>query len=225
MHFDTYEELSKYDDCKYAFEVNRSVSMLTSRIESLNTVGGMLWPEAVPDNFKGFPLSRYEWLTVSADVFLARYISVVDCALILINDVFESGLSPQECSAANLKRRGVKLAVLDLVKEMIRDQGALRHERNRRFHHGVERGFSSHDQMFRIASLFEHRFGGSVDMKGLSLPVQRLFHEGIVELQREFNSVMRKVVKQLSRLYDLLRPEFEGRFLPKFRPGPNRPGR
>jgi hypothetical protein len=42
-------------------------------------VGAMLWTTKVPKNFKEFPISRYEWLTVSADVFLARYISVVDC--------------------------------------------------------------------------------------------------------------------------------------------------
>lgn len=94
MHFDTYEELSKYDDCKYASDVNYSLSTLTRRVESLNMIGGMLWPEGMPDNFKGFPVSRYEWLTLSADVFLTHYISVVDCALILINDIFECGLPP-----------------------------------------------------------------------------------------------------------------------------------
>src|SRR5262249_38043950 len=161
-----------------------------------------------------------EWLSVSADVFLARYVSVVDCALILANDVFECGLSPQECSATNLKKNGVRGPILDLVKGMIGDQGTLRLERNRRFHHGSERGFSSDDQMFRMASLFEHRLRGSVDDKGRPLPVQRFFREGLIELQREFNGVMRKLVKQLDRLYDLLYPEFESRFSPKFKTGP-----
>lgn len=220
MHFDTYEELSKHADCKYAFDVNYVLSMLTRRVESLNMVGGMLWPENMPANFKDFPLSRYEWLGVSADVFLGRYVSVADCAALLVNEVVECGLKPQACTVANLEKKGAPAAIVSLLKEMIDDQGALRQERNGRFHHGSERGFSSDDQMFRTASLFEHRSNGAMGMNGRPLPVERYFREGLVELQREFNGVMRKVVKQLDRLYDMLSPEFEGRFSPRFRVGP-----
>lgn len=220
MHFDSYEELSKHADCKYAFDVNESLSALTRRVESLNMVGGVIWPEGMPRNFKGFPVSRYEWLNVSADVFLGRYISVADCALILINDVFECGLSPRACTRPNLQKQGVSEAILAVVSEMIGDQGELRDERNGRFHHGSERGFSSDDQMFWLASLFEHRYHGAKGPNGRPLPVQRYFREGLVELQREFNVAMRIVVKHLDRLYDKLSPEFEARFSPKFREGP-----
>lgn len=220
VHFETYEELSKNADCKYAFDVNYSLSMLTRRVESLNMVGGMIWPEGMPENFTEFPVSRHEWLNVSADVFLGRYISVIDCALILINDVFECGLTAQACTTANLKKKGVPPAVLDVVAEMVGDQGALRQERNGRFHHGSERGFSSDDQTFRTAALLEHRFNGMADIKGRPPPVQRYFREGLVELQREFNVVMRKAVRQLDRLYEQLGHEFEGRFSSKFRVGP-----
>jgi hypothetical protein len=82
LHFESYEELSKHSDCKSAYDINHVLSTLTRRVESLNIVGAMLWPTKVPMNFKEFPISRYEWLTVSADVFLARYISVVDSAMI-----------------------------------------------------------------------------------------------------------------------------------------------
>src|SRR5271166_790540 len=219
MHFDSYEELARHADCKYAFDVNYVLSMLTQRVESLNVVGGMLWPDPLPDDFKNFPVSRYEWLNISADVFLGRYISVVDCALILINDVFECGLTPQACTVVNLQKKGMPTTVLYLINEMIEDQGTLRQERNGRFHHGAERGFSSNDQMFRIAALFEHRSQAMVDERSRPLPVRRLFREGLVELQREFNAVMRQVVRRLDRLYDLLHPEFEQRFSPKFKVG------
>ncbi|KUM26878.1 hypothetical protein AU467_19305 [Mesorhizobium loti] len=220
MHFDTYDELSKHADCKYAYDVNDVLSALTRRTESLNMVGGMLWPTNTPKNFKEFPVSRYEWLTVTADVFLVRYISVVDCAMILVNEVFECGLSFEACTMQNLKRRPIPQKVLIHLGEMISDQGLLRKERNSRFHHGSERGFSSDDQMFWIGALFEHRYKEAVGQNGRPLPIERLFREGLVELQREFNGVMRKVVKQLNRLYDMLEPEFESRFSPKFRAGP-----
>jgi len=125
LHFDTYEELAKHSDCKYAFRVNHFLSLLTRRVESLNMVGGMLWPENLPADFKSFPLSRYEWLTVSADVFLMRFISVVDCVMILINEVFECELDERDCTAAKLKKAGVPKPFLDLLEQTIVDQGTL----------------------------------------------------------------------------------------------------
>lgn len=220
MHFETYEDLSKHADCKYAYDVNFTLSMLIRRVESLNMVGHLLWPNNMPKNFKRFPVSRYEWLIVSADAFLARYISVVDCALILMNEVFECGLTLQSCTIQNLRRKPIPPKVLTRLGEMIDDQGLLRSERNSRFHHGFERRFSSDDQIFRTAALFEHRFNGVVGPNGRNIPIERLFREGLVELQREFNSVMRKVVRQLNRLYDMLHAEFECRFSPRFKAGP-----
>ncbi|NDV87738.1 hypothetical protein GTW51_13610 [Aurantimonas aggregata] len=219
LHFETYDELSKHDDCKYAYDVNQVLSMLTRRVESLNMVGGMLWPSSMPDSFKQFPVSRYEWLTICADVFLARYVSVVDCAMILVSQVFECTLAFEACTAQNLKKKSIPGELLAHLVAMIDDQGDLRHERNRRFHHGLERRFSSDDQVFLVASLFEHRFSGAVGPNGRALPVERLYREGLVELQREFNAAMKKLVRQLNWLYDALHPEFDRRFSPKFRAG------
>jgi len=216
LHFETYEDLAKHADCKYAYDVNYALANLTRRVESLNMVGSMLWPTNMPKKFAKFPVSRYEWLTVSADVFLARYISVVDCALILVSEVFEYGLSPEACTMGNLKKSPVPPAVLNHLRKLIDDQGLLRNERNRRFHHGSEREFSSDDQMLRTGALFEHQSSGIVGPNGRPIPTERLFREGLIELQREFNGVTRTLIKQLDRLYDMLIPEFEGRFSPKF---------
>lgn len=220
MHFDSYDDLAKHADCKYACDVNYALSMLTRRVESLNMVGGMLWPIRMPENPKELPVSRYEWLTVSADVFLMRYISVVDCAIILVNEVLECGISIEACTLSRLKRKPVPQPILDHLGMMIDRQGHLRKERNRRIHHGAERGFSSDDEMFRTGALSEHRSAGARGPNGRPLPVNRLFREGLVELQREFNSAMRTAVKQLDCLYEMLHPEFEDRFSPKFRAGP-----
>jgi hypothetical protein len=124
-HFDSYEELARHPDCKYAFHVNHTLSSLSCRVESLNLVGGMLWPERLPKDFKDFPVSRYEWLTIAADVFLMRFISVVDCALILANDVYETGLAPQKCSIDQLGKAGVPSKTLSALEEMRKDQGVV----------------------------------------------------------------------------------------------------
>lgn len=220
MHFDSYDELAEHPDCKYAFRVSHFMSALTRRVESLNMVGDMLWPENLPESFKRFPLSRYEWLTVSADVFLMRFVSIVDCVMILINEVFECGLEAKDSTPSKLKKAGVPKPFLHFLDEMIADQGTLRHERNGRVHHGAERGFSTDDQMFKIGSTFERRDNGALGWNGRPLPVNRLFREGLVELQREFNVMMRKLVRRLNELYDMLEPEFEATFEPRFRAGP-----
>jgi hypothetical protein len=217
LHFETYEQLARYPDCKYAFDANLEISSLVRRVESLNLAGNLLWPEPLPSEFKDFPVSRYEWLTVAADVFLMRYVSVVDCAMLLVNSVFELGLDRRQCSIAKLRKEGVPEEVLQILEEMIRDQGDLRKERNARFHHGAERGFTADDQTFRITALIEHRWGGvgGEDGFGRKLNMKRMFKEGLVEVQREFNRVTRRLVLQLDRLYDQLWPTFEARFGPR----------
>jgi hypothetical protein len=93
----------------------------------------------------------------------------------------------------------------------------LRNERNSRFHHGAERDFSSDGQMFRMASMYEHRFNGVASSNGQPIPVEQLFREGLFELQTDFNGVMKKVVTQIDRLYDMLFLRFESRFSTKLR--------
>jgi hypothetical protein len=227
-HFDSYEDLARHADCKYAFDVNAELSKLVRRVESLNLVGKMLWPDSVPGNFKEFPVSRYEWLSVAADVFLMRYISVVDCAILLANEIFELSLEHRKCTIQNMKKGGVPQKVLSLLGELQTDQGALRDERNARFHHGIERGFTRDDLTFRIAADLEHISGGICghDQDGRRINVERSFREGLVELQSEFNQATRKLVQQLDRLYDQFGTEFEARFVPRFRSGafgPERP--
>ena len=43
MHFETFDELSQYPDCLYAFNVNFWTTMLVQRVESLNRAGDMIW--------------------------------------------------------------------------------------------------------------------------------------------------------------------------------------
>lgn len=60
LNFDSWDEVNEYPDCKYALETNEFVHALTSRVESLNLVGDLLWPEPIPKSFRDFPVSRYE---------------------------------------------------------------------------------------------------------------------------------------------------------------------
>lgn len=218
LHFETYEELAQHADCKYALDANYALSNLTRRVETLNLVGDLLWPRAMPENFRDFPISRYQWLTVSADVFLMRYVSVVDCAMLLVNTIYEAGLDTKDCTLRNLMKH-VPAQITAILRDMHDEQGSLRAERNARIHHGEERGFTQDDQTFRLASLFEHRTGDArgFDRFGRKINLERSFQEGLVELQRDFNRTTRRLVRQLDRLYDELWGEFNSRFSPRYR--------
>lgn len=218
-HFDSYEELARHHDCSYAFHVNQTLRILTRRVESLNLVGGMLWPERLPMNFKDFPVSRHEWLMIAADVFLMRFISVVDCALNLANDVYETGLAPHKSSIDQLRRAGVPSKTLSALEEMRKGQGDLRPERNARFHHGVERAFTDDSDTFETAARYEQWGNGLVgrDQHGRRINVERQFREGLVELQREFNAATRKLAHHLDAFYNIMGIEFENRFTPRIR--------
>lgn len=216
MHFDSYDELARYPDCKYAIDTNYWLTGLARRVESLNMVGDMLWLDPVPRNFRDLALTRYQWLTVTTDVFLTRYISVIDCALLLVNEVYRLRLEPRKCTLQKLKKIGLPDAVADHLELMLDEQETLRNERNSRVHHGEEREFTDDDQTFKTASLFNDKFHGmrGTDRYGRRINVDRSFKEGLVSIQRDFNRSTRLLKKQLDNLYDLLWEEFEDHFAP-----------
>jgi hypothetical protein len=217
LHFDSYEALANYSDCKYACDVNGALTRVVTRVESLNLAGNMLWPEPLPPDLGSFPISRYEWLTVAADVFLMRYISVVDCALLLVNEIFEFQLEPRACTLRNLRTKGISPNVNRILTEMFRKQASLRAERNARFHHGVERLFTRDDTTFKIAAIFENRLKGisGTDRFDRKINPEGMLKEGLIGLQRDFNRSAASLVRQLARLYDELWREFEEHFGPK----------
>jgi Cthe_2314-like HEPN len=214
MNFDSYDELAQYTDCKFAIDTNYWLTGLVRRVESLNMVGDMLWLDPVPRNFLDLALTRYQWLTVITDIFLTRYISVIDCALLLVNEVYRLGLEPKKCTLQNLKKRGLPSAVADHLQLMLDEQEVLRNERNSRVHHGEERYFTDDDETFKTASLFNDKFHGmkGTDRYGRRINVDRSFKEGLVSIQRDFNGSTRLLKNQLDNLYDLLREEFEDNF-------------
>ncbi|MEM6890637.1 MAG: hypothetical protein AAF636_21265 [Pseudomonadota bacterium] len=217
MHFDTYEDLAKHPDCKYAFDTNSYLKALTYRVESLNMVGGMLWPDPVPKSFNEFPVSRYEWLVVATDVFLMRYNSVIDCALQLSNQILELGLPVKECRLKHMKPL-ISADLSDHLRAMLKAQEDLRSERNIRIHEGQERAFTDDDFTFKLASLWTDGGPGMTghDRYGRKINIDRSFKEGLVTLQRDFNRSTRLLIKQLDQFYDLIWDEFEDRFRPRF---------
>lgn len=219
LNFESYEELSKYADCRYVFHCGMSMRSLVRRVESLNLVGDLIWVDPSDWDAGQKPVDRYAWLNVAADVFLMRIISVFDCVLLFANDVFESGLEARQCTIRRLTKEGVPAELIELLEALRDDHEALRNERNSRVHQGWERTYSSCDETFRIAASFERIGKGlkGTDSVGKRINSKRYMREGLVELQRDHNTSLRKLEKRLCEIYDHLLPEFEVRFREKFR--------
>lgn len=215
-HFNSYEDFSKHRDCVYAYDVFDFVTNLTSRVESLNLVGDMLWIEDIPKDFKHMPVSRYQWLTIAADVFLMRYVSVVDCLLLLVNSVFELNLSPEKCTRHAISSKINNVDIRLLLDGIYLIQSELRMERNQRLHHGKERCFTQDDTTFETASHFNDKIHEMVgnDKFGRPIDVDKFFREGLVNLQRDFNVSTKALNSQLGKIYDALYIEFFRRFDP-----------
>lgn len=219
LGFESWEQAQEFPDAVYALEVGGRMDHLMQRVESLNVVGEMLWTRRLPRKFKRFPISRYEWLNTIADVFLMRLVSVSDCACLLVNEVYQAGVKPRGCTPGALKKAGVPAEVIDALNAISAGHHALRDERNHRFHHGWERGFSDDDRTFRVTSLAEHRYAGmtGTDGQGHPIDVERYFRDGREELRAEFSPAVKALERDLTTLYDLLEDRFERTFSPLFR--------
>lgn len=211
LNFDSYDELAKFPDIKYAIDTLGRVEALTTRVESLNLAGDLLWPDPIPQDFKKLPMTRYEWLTIAADLFIVRHVSVFDCALLLINQVLQLGLIDRDCTYQKLSKKGLPSDLNDHLKAMLDEQSDIRAERNSRIHHGRERVFTDDDVTFKTASRFDMI---GTDYYGRPINVEISFKEGLVWLQKDFNRHTKVLQSQLDILYDLLVDEFEGRFGP-----------
>lgn len=218
-HFETYEEMARHPDCVYALNVNRVLSSLTRRVESLNHVANMLWLDNKFVQQPSLPVTRYEWLNVCADTFLMRYVSLFDCALLLTNEVLEIKLRPQVCTIRNMKKEGAPPKLIAVLQDLDVAVTELRNERNERFHRGWEREHTTDDVSFKASTMHETR-GMRItgfDQFGRALDQEKFFREGLVNLQRDFKKHTGHYVKKLDRLYNQLEPEFECRFSPKYR--------
>lgn len=216
LSFDSYEELAKFPDCKYAIDTGEWVRNLAGRMETLNLAGDLIWPEPMPRSFKEMPVSRYQWLTVAKDVFLVRFVSVIDCAILLVNQVFQLGLSSRSCTIERIAKTALPNAVIEQLQAMFDRQESMRVERNARIHHGYEGDFTDDDRTFKVASLWNDRGHGMIgtDMFGRKIDVDVFFRAGLVGLQKSFNEQVIRLEMQLDDLYDILEDEFEDRFAP-----------
>jgi len=178
----------------------------------------MIWLEKDTIENYNLPISKYQWVNMVADVFLMRINSVFDCAFILTNEIFEKNLNPKKCNLKNLTKAEVRENVIEALEEIENGQQMLKVERNVRFHRGEERAFSSDNQSFRFAALFESRGRPTKgkDRNNRTINTNRYFREALVQLQKDFNLANRKLEKNLDKLYDLLSEEFDDRFHIKF---------
>jgi len=216
LNFDSYEEVSKYPDAKYALDVNDRTSLLTRRVESLNHIGDLLWPsKPLPLNL--LPVSSYEYCNLIQDTFLMRIISVLDCCCLLLVEVLELDIPPRRTNVASIRKLAPENLCCVKLEKLSNLQNDLRTERNVRFHRAEEEALTDDDEIFKMAALFSHRGWPSegTDCHGRKINLDRYYGLAINHLRSKFNPNAKKLVKALDSFYSPLHDEFERRFRTK----------
>jgi hypothetical protein len=216
LNFDSYEDVSKYPDAKYALDVNDRTSLLTRRVESLNHIGDLLWPSK-PLSLNLLPVSRYEYCNIIQDTFLMRIISVLDCCCLLLAEVLELDIPARRANVANIRKLAPENLCCVKLEKLSDLQNELRTERNFRFHRAEEEALTDDDEVFKIAALFSHRGwpSGGTDHRGRKIDLDKYYRLAISQLRSKFNPNVKKLVKALDSFYSPLQGEFENRFRAK----------
>lgn len=153
-----YDELQRIaPDRAYVVDVERRLSRLVERCESINTVLKFLAFEKLPLATSDGHISRIEWLRTCLDSALVRLTSIRDCSLLLVADVMEFGLNPRHVTpGAVLKHRDLAAnpLVTKRVAALIAQGPAIRDERDRHVHRAEERRLGR-DAYFRAAATME----------------------------------------------------------------------
>jgi hypothetical protein len=217
MYFRDYKEAAKYPDVKYVLDVNERTTLLTRRLESLNHVGALLWPQP-PIPIDALPISTYDFCNLVQDAFLMRTISILDCCCLLAVEVLELDVKPRQANIEQIKKLSRKHTCCDKLLELSDLQINLRTERNLRFHRGEEEALTDDDITFQTMARFKHmhRMTGT-DRHGRKTSLRRLYREAIEGLRKKFCLNTKLVSNSTNNFFDTMADEFERRLRPKFR--------
>jgi hypothetical protein len=217
MHFESYEQAFQHPDAKYALEVNDRTSLLVRRVESLNHIGELLWPEE-PPRIDDLPMSAYEFCNFIQDVFLMRIISILDCCCLLAVEVVELGISPRHANIDRIRKEAGDHPCCETLQKISNVQADLRTERNVRFHRAEEEPLTDDDMTFKTAALYAHRGPGITgkDLLGREIDLKRFYSDAIIGLQKKFDTNVKDLLVVLDDFYDALLVEFNKRFQSKF---------
>lgn len=218
MHFQSYAEAMAFDDVKYVLDVNRRVSLLAERVESLNGVGDFLWPKT-RGSIGSLPASAYDYCSVVQDAFLMRMISILDCCCLLTCSVLELPLDPRDASVSKIRKLSFDHESCDKLESLWHSQSELRLERNVRFHRGEESQLTQDDLIFKVAARFASLRMPLVgkDASGQVIDVDRSYSSAIGGLRQKFRRNVKALSASLDDIYSSLHHEFEERFRTKCR--------
>ncbi|HZS56608.1 MAG TPA: hypothetical protein VFA65_19540 [Bryobacteraceae bacterium] len=218
MYFESYDEVIKYSDAKYVLGVNERTTLLARRVESLNHVGDLLWPEP-PIQIETLPISAYDFCNLIQDAFLMRTISILDCCCLLAVEVLELNIKPRDAKIEKIKNLSANHPCCAKLQALSDLQQDLRTERNVRFHRGEEETLTDDDTTFQMVARFKYIGQGmkGTDRHGREINLKRSYDEAINRLRKKFRVNIKGLSSSLDDFYDELSREFEKRFRIKFR--------
>ncbi len=217
LNFHTADEVEKYPDAAYALKTNERLSLLVRRVESLNHIGDLLWPET-PIEIEKLSLSAYDYCNLIQDAFLMRIISIIDCCCLLAVEVLKLSIKPRQANIERIRLASQNHPCCDKLQTLSNVQLDLREERNIRFHRGIQDELTDDDTTFQTVARFKHWGQGmtGTDRYGRAIDLDRSFAEAIEYLRGKFSKNVENLSNALSPFYDEMHEEFDKRFSPKF---------
>jgi len=218
LNFDSSDQFEKFEDINYALWTNYWLSALVNRVHSLNIPIDMTKYTVEQAFVRHNPLGAYDWLNVTEDVFLMRSSSVVDCLLILMNEIEEIGETPKKCVLNRLQKKGLSKASVDQVDAINIHLTNHKNERNERFHHGLDNEFTDDDRVLKLKS---NMIKYGTDINTSNIPAEKqpevLFKKVQSELGKKYSKIAKIIADSIYVAFDKLEPEFESRFSDKYK--------
>ena len=211
-------------DVNYVLHVHHRANALNDTFKSLETIYQLLSLTNLPVETPLGNISRYNWVRSILDIMLGRVTSIRDCVFLLIESVYEVGLSPRKVSRKALIRNEKIITnnrLIELIDEVAEAGKHLREERDRLFHRGERRTLGSLPEFYYAASAME-AFGSSgkhTGPDGEELVLEAEHKNVITEIEVDFHQVVTILSAALTEIFSNLYPMFKETFIGKMKAG------
>lgn len=224
LHFRDFELETTPPDVSYVLHVHHRVNALNDTFKSLETIYQLLSLTNLPIETPLGNISRYNWVRSILDVMLGRVTSIRDCTFLLIESVFEVGLSPRQVSKRTLVKCEKVIAnnrLIKLIDELAAAGKNLRGERDRLFHRGEKRVLGNLPEFYYAASAIEAYgcLGKNTGPGGEELDLETEHKSVIAEIEDDFTQVITLLSDLLTEIFSNLYPMFKDTFIEKMKAG------
>lgn len=202
----------------YVVHVYSRVARLVEVLRSLSVVEKLLSMNQFPVDTPDGGIHREAWLRVAIDTGLARITAVRDCLFLLTATVLEFDGPDRSVTLATLRRATSQPELVDVLTRIAEAARDTRDERDLKFHRGIEREFddAGHYKHLSVIELWgEGKFDGKLrahDTGEVTWDLRKVHEDAVDTVRTEMREAAHMLIDLCLDLFDLLQPEYDGRW-------------